>query len=89
MEVVDIHGRASEVEFRLRLDTVEVWHSEHCCGVLDRDLLREWLALPNGAFAVDEIRLTGGFGTQVAMSVPGLSMWRLAGGTLDRLRQEV
>jgi hypothetical protein len=46
------------VDFRVRLDTVEVWHKDHCAGVFDRDRLRAWLAAPDRPLVADEVALS-------------------------------
>ena len=45
----------ASVEFRIRLDTVEVWYREHCCAVFEREKLRLWLASPWRWLSEDEV----------------------------------
>ena len=89
MEVVGFSGRASEIEFKFRRDSVEILHHEHCCAVLDRDLLRQWLMRPWGPLVVDEIRIGGGAGAAMTLSLPGVPAWTLSLVVLAQLRQRV
>jgi hypothetical protein len=74
MEIATQSGRTTGATFRPRLDTVEVWHEQHCSAVFDRKVLRAWLTLPSGLLAVDEVRLVhdGGVDSQIriVMSLP-------------------
>jgi hypothetical protein len=58
VELVERDGRAAMIDFRVRLDTVEVWREGHCWAVLDRDVLRAWLREPLDALVVDEAMLS-------------------------------
>ncbi len=93
VEVVTTSGRATAVTFRFRMDTVEVWFREHLNGVLDRDVLREWLAQPGKPLVVDEVALSVDrmvdHNGRVALSLPDVMGWTLAPETLAELRSRV
>lgn len=89
MEVVGLDGRAREVAFKFRRDVVEVWHAEHCCAALDRDLLREWLVCPWGPLVVDEVELAARTDDDVELGLPGVAGWTIAPAALARLRERV
>jgi hypothetical protein len=93
VEVQTVSGRAGAAEFRCRLDFVEVWSREHCCGVLDRDVLREWLARPGRPLVADEValshdRMVDRLG-RVAISLPDVRAWTLSPLELANLRDRV
>jgi hypothetical protein len=56
---VDVTGRTVEIQFKIRLETVELWVGEHNTAVIDRLALRAWLADPSsvGPLVIDEVRL--------------------------------
>jgi hypothetical protein len=93
MDVVAASGQTVEVEFRIRLDTVEVWALHHCCGILDRELLRAWLTSPWQHLVVDEVRLTLDTTAdpvgRIAMSLPEIGMWPLTPLVLRQLQGQV
>jgi hypothetical protein len=77
---------ASQVEIRVRLDFVEVWHHEHCGGVLDRAVLHDWLGEPRGALLTDEVALVAMRGGQVAFKLHGHGTWHLNQSAVAELR---
>jgi hypothetical protein len=93
MDVQTRSGRAAAVEFRMRLDTVEVWHHEHCSGVFDREALRSWLGHPGEPLIVDEVALsvdrTVDRDGRVAISLPDVVAWTLCPSTFLTLRSKV
>jgi hypothetical protein len=93
MEVQTLSGRATAVEFRVRLDSVEVRHHHHCSGVFDRDGLRFWLEDPGKPLIVGEVtfsldRVVDQDG-RVAISLPDVAVWTLCPSTLLRLQSVV
>jgi hypothetical protein len=92
-EVVTASGRAALVEFRIRADTVELWHREHLAAVFDRDILSAWLREPSEDLIVDEARLnvdwlidvTG----RVALTLPDVNAWALSPADIDALYRRV
>jgi hypothetical protein len=61
------------------MDTVEVWHHDHCSGVFDREELRSWLAHPFKPLVVDEVsfsldRMVDNEGL-VSLSLPDVMAW--------------
>jgi hypothetical protein len=59
VEVQTTSGRAAVVDFRVRLDTVDVWSgNHHCAGVFVRETLQRWLADPVGRLVADEVELS-------------------------------
>jgi hypothetical protein len=91
MEVINVHGRADVVEFKIRRECVEVWTREHCCGVLDRVVLRAWLAAPelSEALAVDEVICTMNESGRPSLDLPDIGLWPLAPHVLAGLRDRV
>jgi hypothetical protein len=97
VEVQTTSGRAAGVEFRVRLDTVEVWHHARCCGVLVRDTLRDWLTDPmlgkpalvagDVVLSLDTLvdRETG----RVAITLPDVREWALSPSEQALLRERV
>ena len=67
----------SSVEIRVRPDFVEVWHHEHCGGILDRGILQDWLREPRGALLTDEVSLVALRGGHVAVELAGHGTWTL------------
>jgi hypothetical protein len=93
LEVVTTSGSAAVVEFRILLDTVEVHHAGHCCGALDRDFLRNWLAEPGRPLVVDEVafsldRMVDQQG-RVALSLPDVMVWTLSPVVLAELQKRI
>lgn len=93
MEVVTASGRAAPVRFQTRPNTVEVWLRDRRCAVLNRKVLRAWLAEPDAQLAVDEVtfsldRMVDTLG-RVAVSLPGVLAWTLAPTALAELRKRV
>ncbi len=88
-KVTGVSGYPNEVEFKLRRDTVEVWHAEHCCAALACDLLRDWLAYPWGPLVVDEARFASSSDKAVTLSLPGVEEWTVDCGFLAQLRERV
>ena len=82
VEVQTTSGRAAAVEFRVRLDMVEVWHREHCAGVFDRDALRAWLIDPAKPLSADEVELSLDRWVdqdgRVAITMADVSEWTLS-----------
>lgn len=94
MEVVTSSGRAASIEFRFRLDTVEVWHHEHCSGIFDMARLRDWMLNPEDLpLVVDEVTftldLTGDREKRVALTLPDVDAWILAPAALENLRKSL
>ena len=93
MEVLTRSGRAAGVEFRIRADTVEVWHDKRLSAALDRPLLRDWLADPGAPLNVGEVafsldRMVDCDG-RVALTLPDVLAWTLTPSALNRLRHLV
>jgi hypothetical protein len=94
VDVVTVMGSSAAVEFRVRLDTVEVWGSRmRCCGIFDREVLRSWLAAPGAALVCDEVVLTldrmVDVRGRVALSLPGVREWTLSEVELVNLRDRL
>lgn len=89
LAVVDVHGHETELEVRVRLDTVELWSGEHCCAVFDRMRLRRWLAAPEGVCAVDEAAFAPA-GNRIGLTVdPIVPWWPLAARDLAAMRADI
>jgi hypothetical protein len=93
LEVQTVSGRAAAVEFRVRLDSVEVWHHDHCSGVFDREGLRCWLGQPHEPLVVDEVAFSLDRNVdqdgRVAISLPDVLVWTLSPSTLLCLRSKL
>jgi hypothetical protein len=90
VEVGSASGRTENVEFFFRPGLVEVWYRLRCRAVLDRDLLRTWLAAPQAPLVVDGVALsaqrTVDSRGRAALDLPDVVSWTLAPDVLDRLR---
>jgi hypothetical protein len=91
--VVTENGSPAIVDFRMRADTVEIWFKGRCRGVLNRHVLRCWLAEPQTPLVVDEVAFSLDrmvqAGGRVALSLPDLLVWSLAPEALAGLRCRV
>jgi hypothetical protein len=93
IEVVTTSGQKVTVEFRIRSDTVEVWHHRQRIGVFRRETLRGWLAEPWRPLVVGEVvfsldRMVDCRG-RVALSLPDVMAWTLAPNALDALIRRI
>jgi hypothetical protein len=93
LEVVTISGRAAAVEFKLRMETVEVWCANHCLAILDRAELRRWLTDPVSELVVDELTFTPMRGLEhhdaIAITLPEVQAWPLSPVELVNLRKRL
>lgn len=92
VEVITVSNRAAEAEFRVRLDTVEVWYGEHCSAVFDRDRLRAWLQSPWRWVAEGEVVLSvdpRSAGDRIAITLMDVAAWTLSPKELAALRVRV
>jgi hypothetical protein len=93
VEVVTTSGRGAALEFRVRSDTVELWHREHLAAVFDRDVLGAWLREPGNPMVVDEATLTVDRQVdcdgRVAVSLPEVNAWVLSPAEEDALCRRV
>jgi hypothetical protein len=87
--VIDAWSREAAVEVAIRLDTVEIWSGQRCRAVFDREVLRDWLALPKGVLAVDDVMWTSA-GERVEVTIDALVPWRpLEPDVLADLRRRI
>jgi hypothetical protein len=93
VEVVTMSGRAAGIEFRFRVDTIEVWHAKRCRGTFDRAELRMWLAEPFAALVMDEVMLTLDRAVdhlgRIAITLPDVRAWTLSAVELSNLQDRV
>lgn len=92
VEVVTTSSRALSVEFRVRMDTVEVWSWEHCGAIFDRERLRMWLAAPFRWVAEGEVVLNvdpRSNGDRIALNLPDVAAWTLSPKEFATLRERV
>ena len=93
VEVVTASGAAVSVSFLIQPNAVEVWFQERCRAVLNRMLLRSWLAEPAWPLVADEVALspdaTLDFQGRSAFSLPDQLVWTLAPEALAGLRCRV
>jgi hypothetical protein len=77
-------GSARAVEFRLRMDFLEVWRDDACLAVFDRDVLHDWLADPDGELGQDDVTFTidhaTGTGDRLMIRLPNVRRWALSPG---------
>jgi hypothetical protein len=95
-EALTVAGRAVPVLVRLLRDVVDVRIADRRVGVLTRERLRGWLAVPVGPLSVDEVVFEAAPGQEVALTVadgrsdgPGallVDRWHLAPRTVMTLR---
>jgi hypothetical protein len=93
VEVVSGSGSPATVDFWMRADQVEIWFKGQCRAVLNRHVLRCWLAEPQTPLVVGEVafsldRIIDAAG-RVALSLPDLLVWTLAPEALAALRCRV
>ncbi len=86
-------GMAAMVDFLIHDQAVEVWFQERRRAVLNRWVLRGWLADPHMPLVVDEVAfsldtMVDSQG-RVALSLPDLLVWTLTPDTLDALRRRI
>lgn len=92
VEVVTVSKKAAQAEFRVRLETVEVWYWERLVAVFDREKLRTWLASPWRWVAEGEVVLSvdpRSAGDRIAISLPDVAAWTLSPKELATLRVRV
>jgi hypothetical protein len=93
VEIVTTSGRAAAVEFKFRMETVEVWCANHSRGILDRAELRWWLADPVSELVVDEVTFTPirrrDHFDAIAITLPEVQAWALSPVELVNLRERV
>ena len=93
LEVVTSAGKAAAVEFRLRMEVVEVWCVNRCRGVLDRARLAAWLAEPGSELAVDDVALTSTVDLEqrlsISITLPDVQRWTLSPVEFVNLRERV
>jgi hypothetical protein len=93
IDVVTTSGRKVTVDFRVRPETVEVWHHGLRIGVFDRAALRAWLAEPWHPLTVGQVTFTldrmVDIRGRVALSLPDVMVWTLAPIVLDALIRRV
>jgi len=94
MECVTTSGCTASLEFRIGIDTVEVWRLARRGAVFKRDALRAWLATPTQIsliagevkFSLDHrVDLDG----RIAVTLPDVLMWTLDHNALESLRGRV
>jgi hypothetical protein len=93
VEVVTGSGSPATVDFWMRADLVEIWFQGKCRAVLNRHVLRCWLAEPQTPLVVGEVALNpdriAAATDRVAVSMPDLLVWTLAPESLVGLRCRV
>jgi hypothetical protein len=93
LEVVTTSGRAAAIELRLTGQQVEIRHHGNRVAVLERDLLRRWLAGPRQALAVEGITFSLDRAVdvqgRVAISLPDVRNWTLSPTELHTLRRRL
>jgi hypothetical protein len=93
VELLTASGCNVRIEFRIRRDTVELWHHEHLAAAFDRAVLSAWLHDPADDLVVDEARLhvdwqVDVFG-RVAVTLSDVDAWTISPAELDLLYRRV
>jgi hypothetical protein len=93
VEVVTTSGSPASVDFRIRPENVEIWFQERRRAVLDRHVLRCWLAEPQTPLVVDEVAFSldrvADSPARVALSLPDVLVWTLSPDVLAGLRYRI
>jgi hypothetical protein len=92
VDVVTTAQRAAVVEFRVRLETVEVWSWHRLSAIFDRERLRAWLAAPSRWLAEGEVVLSvdpRSGGERISLDLPEVLTWTLGVEDLAELKARV
>lgn len=93
VEVIMTSGAVGTVDFLIHPAAVEVWFQERRRAVLNRQVLRSWLAAPLMPLVVGEIALSpdrlGDAPGRAALSRSNLLVWTLAPESLAGLRRRM
>jgi hypothetical protein len=93
MTGLDAAGQTIEIEFQIRLATVEIWISQQCGAVFDRPLMRDWLSRPWRPLVAGEVRLlldmTASSTGRISLNLPGVGTVPMAPHLVRRLRRLV
>jgi hypothetical protein len=93
VEVITVSGLSDTVELLIHPDAVEVWFDRRRRAVLNRRVLRSWLAAPQMPLVVGEVafsldRIVDGSGGS-GLSLSDLLVWTLAPDSVAGLRRWV
>ena len=92
MEVVTLAGQAVPVEFLIAGASVEIWHHEGA-AVINRAVLRDWLADPGNPLAMGSAAFCFARDThpegRVALILPDVGAWILPPRVLHQLRSQL
>ena len=104
VDVVTVTGRTTVVEFRVRDDSVEIWHHDRLAASVHRTVLRSWLNRPERSLIVGEVMLNldrsvdirdraaislDDTHDRITVSVIDVRSWPLSDSQLARLRDQV
>jgi hypothetical protein len=89
IKLMSTTGRHVSAEFRIRLDTVEVWYRDRCQAVMDRDLFRVWLERNPGPYVIDDVMWTQAPGEPVALMIRDSGCWLIPASLMSGLRARV
>jgi hypothetical protein len=104
VDVVTVTGRTTVVEFRIREDSVEIWHHDRLAAAVDRTVVRSWLGRPERSLIVGEVMLNldrsvdvrdraaislDDTHDRITVSVIDVRSWPLSDSQLARLRAMV
>jgi|SRR4051794_34847337 hypothetical protein len=104
VDVVTVTGRITAVEFRVRDDSVEIWHHDRLAASVHRTVLRSWLNRPERSLIVGEVMLNldrsvdvrdraaislDDTHDRITVSVIDVRSWPLSDSQLARLRDQV
>lgn len=82
-------GRSLALEFRFRLDTIEMWYQDHCQAVLDRDWFRYWLEYNARPYVVDDVMWSVIDTGQIALVIRNSGWWLFPAHLVDELHERV
>ncbi len=89
IEVMSGTGRHVSIEFRIRRETVELWHRGTCQAVMDRDVFRGWLGTRRATIVVDDVMWTPLDGHQVALVIRAVGWWTITPDFIDALHERL
>ena len=93
VDVLTTDGANVRAEFRIKLDTVELWHHQELVAAFDRQVMRDWLHKPNGHLVADQAQLTVDWQVdtsgRIALTLPDVDAWTLSPTERDALYRRV
>jgi hypothetical protein len=89
IQLLSTTGKLASVEFRIRLDTVEVWHRDRCQAVLDRESFQLWLDRRYPNYVVDDVMWKQAKGEPTVLVIRDSGCWLIPAPLMSGLRARV